>query len=230
MVAMPWPCEGRLDPCEEPDWDSPAVRGQLIWLREVGRVALKLATSRREWRVLEKFYSDKGLRKRIRLLRHPAVARALEVVWQATASDASVSVVRDEFMVMHRKLVLAIKPHTAPQEAFREALSEWHKGSHGETGLTKMGLSKQRFFWSWIELVDQLHIDVWCDRYDDTQAEQSYAAELMLQLAVDITAVDKDGIALIDSMRGTSKPTRSCASGRENACSCTGCRFEKMAM
>lgn len=163
----------------EPDWESPAVRLQLQKLREVGREALKQADSRHERKKIEKFYSEKGLRRRIRLLSHPAVIEALEAVWQATDVDRSATISRDEYIVMHRKLVIALNPHMRPLDAFWEAISDWHKDSRGEPAL-----NKERFFWSWFELVD-----LWCE---DARPE-SYV-ELISRLIVDITTVDEDGV------------------------------------
>ena len=84
----------------------------LARMRELGDHARRKATTRRERKLLDKFYCETGLKRRVLLLSHPQVVHALETIWTAADTDGSHSIEKDEYLVMHRKLVLALDPST----------------------------------------------------------------------------------------------------------------------
>ena len=130
-------------------WTQPDVVAKLERMRALGEKAKLNATTRREKRLLEEYYTEEGLRRRIRLLSHPEVVRALETIWKATDSDGNHKIDKEEYKVMHRKLVLALDPTTPPKDAFEAADEDWIKDSDG-----KRYMNKERFYWCWFELAD----------------------------------------------------------------------------
>ena len=91
------------------------MKAQLARMRELGDKARARATTQREKRLLAKFYTEEGLRRRIRLLQNPQVRYALNTIWQAADADGSHALDKEEYLVMHRKLVLALDPTTPPK-------------------------------------------------------------------------------------------------------------------
>ena len=136
-------------PLSSIDWESKKVRATLARMRELGNQAMRQAKTKRAHKLLERFYSEDAMRERIRLLHDPEVLQMLEQVWEATDTDGSNSIERGEYLVMHRKLVLALDPSVPPKEAFEAARDDWAKDSAGKTSL-----DRERFFWSWFELAD----------------------------------------------------------------------------
>ena len=82
----------------------------MLRMREIGARALQKARTKREKKDCKKYYSEAAMRTRVRLLAHPEVVRALQMIWEATDTDGSGSIDREEYLVMHRKLVLALDP------------------------------------------------------------------------------------------------------------------------
>ena len=96
------------------------------------------------------FYSDDAVKQRVKLMKHPRVKLALDDLWTAANFNADDDIIdRDEYLMMHRKIVLALEPTTAPAEAAAAALEDWPRDSEG-----KAGLDKDRFRWAWFELAD----------------------------------------------------------------------------
>lgn len=127
---------------------SLSVAALLEKMKEAAQHARSRAGSNQK-SLIKKFYSDKGIRRRVQLLFHPDVVKALTTIWLAADTDGSQFIEKDEYLVMHRKLVLALDPSTRPQYAFKAAEEDWEKDSEGKTGL-----DKDRFFWCWFELAD----------------------------------------------------------------------------
>ena len=125
-------------------------------LREAGREALAHAKSAHERRRLREYYSDAAINKRAELMRAPAVVDALERVWVATDADGSGGIDRAEYLVMHRKLTLALDPTVTPDRARRVATEEWQRDAEGAATL-----DKDRIFRCWFELAD-----LWVDSLD----------------------------------------------------------------
>ena len=168
-----------LPPLPDNYWERPDVQLKLERLRELGLKARERATTRREKKLLAKFYTEEGLRRRIHLLLHPDIIYALETIWTAADADCSGRIEKDEYLVMHRKLVLALDPATAPQDAFEAAEEDWKKDAEG-----KKHMNKERFFWSWFELAD-----LWTD----TTAPKAYVDFLFGAMDM-ITRRTRDGV------------------------------------
>jgi hypothetical protein len=141
---------------DEEYWARPEIQVKIERMRELGEKAKLHATSRREKRLLAQYYTEEGLRRRVLLLSHPKVVRALETIWKATDTDRSGAIDREEYLVMHRKLVLALDPTTPPKTAFEAAAEDWVKDADG-----KRFMDKERFYWCWFELAD-----LWTDSLD----------------------------------------------------------------
>lgn len=171
---------GTREAAPEPDWESAHVRAQMARLREAGVQALANAPSQKERKLLRRFYSEAGLRERVRLLSHPQVVRALDIIWQAADSDGSQYIERSEYLVMHRKLVLALNPATTPQGAAAAAREDWIKDSQG-----KAALDKERFSWCWFELAD-----LWVPTFNP-----SHYVRFLTSTIGAITSVGDDGVA-----------------------------------
>ena len=154
-------------PPDDPYWRQPKVAALLEKMRDLGEHARRKATSKHDKRLIEKFYSDVGLRKRVQLMSHPDVVHALNTIWTAADTDGSHSIEKNEYLVMHRKLVLALDPSTKPKDAFAAAEEDWVKDSEG-----KRSLDKDRFFWCWFELAD-----LWTD----SMAPEAYVSFLQVR-------------------------------------------------
>jgi hypothetical protein len=96
------------------------------------------------------FYSEDSVKQRVRLMKHPIVKEAMEELWKAANFNANDEIIdHEEYVMMHRKIVLALEPSTHPVEALAAAQEDWPRDSEG-----KRGLDKQRFQWAWFELAD----------------------------------------------------------------------------
>ena len=69
-------------------------------------------------------YSDETLQQRAALVRHPAVQRELDILWGVAVAPRR-QLHKAEYLTMHRKMVLALQPNTAPREAEQLAESDW---------------------------------------------------------------------------------------------------------
>ena len=105
------------------------------------------------------FYSEEGLKQRVKLMQTPAISKALELIWKAANPSGAEAMSEEDYFVMHRKLVLAIDPMTWPQEAMASAATDWQADSDGSGKM-----DKQKFFWSWFELAD-----LWTESLDPTE-------------------------------------------------------------
>ena len=130
-------------------YELPKVRAQLLRMREIGVAAMLKARTKAEKQRVNKYYCEASLKRRVALLADPEVQNALEGVWQATDRDRSNHVNRAEYLVMHRKLVLALVPSVAPKFAFSSGRADWIRDSEGAGEL-----NKDRFFRCWFELAD----------------------------------------------------------------------------
>jgi hypothetical protein len=63
------------------------------------------------------------------------------------ASPAVLS--RDQYLLMHRKMLLAIEPSISPKSAVLTAAEDWERDSEG-----KPFMDRARFDWCWFELAD----------------------------------------------------------------------------
>ena len=106
-------------------WERPDVKAQLARMKEIGVQAMKKARTVQEKKDCKKYYSDASLRQRTRLLAEPEVLRALDLVWEVTDADRSGRIDRDEYIMMHRKLILALDPTVTPKEAFVSFIEFW---------------------------------------------------------------------------------------------------------
>ena len=88
-------------------------------MKELGDKARLTATTRKEMRLLDKFYSGEGLKQRVKLLFLPEVVNALETIWTAADTDGSGAIDKAEYLVMHRKLVLALDLRHGPSTPSR---------------------------------------------------------------------------------------------------------------
>ena len=151
------PLELEFSSRAEAKWFAQPRISQLVRrMHALGEHAKAEATTRREKKLLEKFYSNDGLKRRVKLLFEPDIVDALERIWLAADTDGSHTIEKNEYLVMHRKLVLALDPATSPKKAFKAAEEDWMKDSEG-----KASLDKDRFFWCWFELAD-----LWTDSFD----------------------------------------------------------------
>ena len=126
---------------------QPKIQQLVGRMADLGELARARATTQREKALLAKYYSNDGLKRRVKLLFEPEVVEALERIWAAADTDGSNSIEKSEYLVMHRKLVLALDPSTKPKAAFKAAEEDWRKDSEG-----RASLDKDRFFWCWFEL------------------------------------------------------------------------------
>ena len=76
-------------------------------------------------------YSDETLQQRAALVRHPAVQRELDILWGVAVAPRR-QLHKAEYLTMHRKMVLALQPNTAPREAEQLAESDWARDAEGE--------------------------------------------------------------------------------------------------
>eukprot|EP00966_Prymnesium_polylepis_P281775 6511232-Prymnesium_polylepis.2 len=113
---------------------------------------------------ISEFYTEEGIKQRAKLMGHPAIKHALECIWEAANGGEDAEFMSEaDYMVMHRKMVLALEPMCSPKEAMVSALEDWRAdtdssppGPHGDRVL-----DKGRFLWSWFELAD-----LWTDSMD----------------------------------------------------------------
>ena len=97
--------------------------------------------------------SAANMRKRLELLNHPDIREKLEQLWTSANTDTKDAIIDgEEYKVMHRKILLALDPTTNPREATRQAAEDWKRDSEG-----KIGLDRDRFYWTWFELADLVY-------------------------------------------------------------------------
>ena len=99
--------------------------------------------------LIKKFYSDKGIRRRVQLLFHPDVVKALTTIWLAADTDGSQFIEKDEYLVMHR-LVLALIPAlpAVRLQGRRGGLGEGPEGKTGSTRTVSLVLVRARGLWT----------------------------------------------------------------------------------
>ena len=116
-------------------------------------------------------YSDETLQQRAALVRHPAVQRELDILWGVAVAPRR-QLHKAEYLTMHRKMVLALQPNTAPREAEQLAESDWARDAEGQPSL-----DRDRFAWTFFELADL---------YTPSLAGDDYA-EFLRRLTAQIT-------------------------------------------
>lgn len=58
-----------------------------------------------------KFYTEEAIVHRLKLMEHPVVVAALDAIWAAANTDDRDAILdRDEYLVMHKKIALALDP------------------------------------------------------------------------------------------------------------------------
>ena len=84
------------------------------------------------------FYTEASVNQRMQLMLHPKVKQALDHLWTAANFNAEDEIIdREEYLLMHRKLALALEPSTYPLEALDVALEDWALDSEGKPGLDR---------------------------------------------------------------------------------------------
>ena len=109
-----------------------------------------------------KYYTDAAVLHRLELAEQPAVVAALDSIWEAANTDARDRIIdRSEYLMMHRKITLALDPTIKPRDFKQAVKEEWKEDSEG-----KKGLDRERFDWCWFELADM---------WTDTMEAEEYA-------------------------------------------------------
>ena len=110
------------------------------------------------------FYTDEGMMTRIELLEHPVVKAALEDLWDAAncLDPGDEKVDKQEYAIMHRKIVLSLQPMATPKEAMEAMEEDWIRDAMGEDGLTR-----ERFILCWFELAD-----LWTETMEAVEYEE----------------------------------------------------------
>lgn len=129
------------------------------------------------------FYDDASVRQRVQLKQHPRVKAALARLWDAANTDCRDQVLdRAEYGVMHRKMLLALRPMIGPREALHSAEEDWAADAEGEA---VKAIDRPKFEWALFELAD-----LWTDSVSAT--EYADFCDRMLRL---ITTRDAAGRA-----------------------------------
>jgi len=98
------------------------------------------------------FYTEESLLHRLSLMKHPAVRVALDKLWSAANFDDSDAVIdKKEYLVMHRKLALALDPTVHPAEWEVAVQDDWLRDVDG---MEETGIDREKFDWCWFELAD----------------------------------------------------------------------------
>ena len=127
------------------------------------------------------FYTEESVNQRVQLMQHPKVKHALDQLWMAANFNAEDEIIdKEEYLMMHRKIVLALEPGTYPLEALAVASEDWVRDSEG-----KKGLDRERFLWSWFELAD-----LWTESMEAEEYEQ-FLTSMMALLTREVR--DEDG-------------------------------------
>jgi hypothetical protein len=101
------------------------------------------------------FYTEESLLHRLSLMKHPSVRLALDKLWSAANFDDSDAVIdKKEYLVMHRKLALALDPTVHPAEWELAVQDDWLRDVDG---MEEMGIDREKFDWCWFELADLYH-------------------------------------------------------------------------
>ena len=111
------------------------------------------------------FYDDASVRQRVQLKQHPRVQAALARLWDAANTDSRDHVLdRAEYGVMHRKMLLALRPMIGPREALRSAEEDWAADAEGEA---VKAIDRPKFEWALFELADLWTDSVSASEYAD---------------------------------------------------------------
>ena len=92
--------------------------------------------------------------------------------------------VRAQYLVMHKKIVLALEPETMPAEAAEAAEEDWLQDSEGA-----LSIDKAQFDACWLELADM---------WTNTTQPNEYADFLEATTAIMTVEVGQDGILWLD--------------------------------
>ena len=61
------------------------------------------------------FYTEESVNQRVKLMQHPKVKHALDQLWSAANFNTEDEIIdKEEYLMMHRKIVLALEPGTWP--------------------------------------------------------------------------------------------------------------------
>ena len=105
------------------------------------------------------------MRQRVALKSDPRVQAALARLWDAANTDSRDHVLdRAEYGVMHRKMLLALRPMIGPREALRSAEEDWAADAEGEA---VKAIDRPKFEWALFELADLWTDSVSASEYAD---------------------------------------------------------------
>ena len=129
----------------------PDLAGMAARIRDEAKRAASTAElgTKVEKALYSKYYNEEAMARRLELMADPDIVRMLERLWEATDIDGSHSIEREEYLLMHKKLVLSLDPSIGPRQARKTAEEDWDKDSEG-----KKSLDRERFFRCMFELAD----------------------------------------------------------------------------
>ena len=91
-------------------------------LRSSAAARLSAAGGLPKW--WKQFYTEESVNQRVKLMQHPKVKHALDQLWTAANFNADDEIIdKEEYLMMHRKIVLALEPGTHPLVRVRATLT-----------------------------------------------------------------------------------------------------------
>ena len=157
-IKAPLPSPSKKGPSPSPIKKGPSPSPSK--LRRLRDGASASGGNAKDW---ERFYSEDSLRQRFALMQHPKVRTALDNLWVAANTDDRDQLLdNDEYLVMHRKITLALDPTVLPREAVEAAHEDWQRDAEGT-----MALDRDRFCWCWFELADVWTESIEADEYTE---------------------------------------------------------------
>ena len=120
--------------------------------------------------------AEAKLRERAALMHEPGVQSALARLWEAANTDETDQVIdRAEYGEMHRKIVLALQPQTAPRDALAAADADWAIDAVG-------GLEQAHLRGNAVDSIDRPKFEMCFFELADLHTESTKAAEYVLFL------------------------------------------------
>jgi len=120
--------------------------------------------------------AEAKLRERAALMHAPGVQSALARLWEAANTDETDQVIdRAEYGEMHRKIVLALQPQTAPRDALAAADADWAVDAVG-------GLEQAHLRGNAVDSIDRPKFEMCFFELADLHTESTKAAEYVLFL------------------------------------------------
>ena len=120
--------------------------------------------------------AEAKLRERAALMHEPGVQSALARLWEAANTDETDQVIdRAEYGEMHRKIVLALQPQTAPRDALAAADADWAVDAVG-------GLEQAHLRGNAVDSIDRPKFEMCFFELADLHTESTKAAEYVLFL------------------------------------------------